>query len=47
MKDGVVELWGAVDSDEQHRALTVLVESVSGVRRVVDQVGLLPKVAGL
>jgi CBS domain-containing protein len=47
VKDGVVELWGAVDSEEQHRALTVLVEGVPGVRRVVDQVGLLPKVAGL
>jgi len=45
--DGVVELWGAVDSDEQHRALKVLVEGVPGVRKVVDQVGLLPKVAGL
>lgn len=45
VKDGVVELWGAVDSDEQHRALKVLVEGVPGVRKVVDQVGLLPKVA--
>jgi CBS domain-containing protein len=47
VKDGVVELWGSVDSDEQHRALKVLVEGVPGVRRVVDQVGLLPKVGGL
>jgi CBS domain-containing protein len=47
VKDGVVELWGAVDSEEQRRALRVLVESVPGVRKVVDQVGLLPKVAGL
>ncbi len=47
VKDGVVELWGAVDSDEQHRALKVLVEGVSGVRKVVDQIRRLPKAAGL
>ena len=47
VKDGVVELWGAVDTEEQHRALRVLVESVPGVRQVVDRVGLLPKVGGL
>jgi CBS domain-containing protein len=47
VSDGVVELWGAVDSEEQHRALTVLVEGVPGVRKVVDQISLLPKVVGL
>jgi osmotically-inducible protein OsmY len=47
VKDGVVELWGAVDTEEQHRALRVLVEGVPGVRKVVDQVGQLPKVVGL
>jgi CBS domain-containing protein len=46
VKDGVVELWGATDSDEQHRALTVLVEGVPGVRKVVDQVSLFPKAVG-
>jgi CBS domain-containing protein len=46
-KDGAVELWGAVDSDEQHRALKVLVEGVFGVRKVVDRIGRLPKAAGL
>src|SRR5262245_17089511 len=44
VKDGVVELWGAVDSDEQRRALKVLVEGVGGVAKVVDNVTLLPKV---
>jgi CBS domain-containing protein len=44
VKDGVVELWGAVDSQEQRRALHVLVEGVRGVRKVEDNVGLFPKV---
>jgi osmotically-inducible protein OsmY len=43
VKDGEVELWGAVDSDEQRRALRVLVEGVGGVEKVKDNVGLLPK----
>ena len=47
VKDGVVELWGAVDSDEQRQALRVLVEGVPGVRRVEDNVGLFPKVVGV
>jgi CBS domain-containing protein len=46
IKDGVVELWGAVDSDEQHRALRILVEGVDGVERVEDHVSLLPKAVG-
>jgi CBS-domain-containing membrane protein len=44
VKDGVVDLWGAVESDEQRRALKVLVEGVQGVARVEDNVTLLPKV---
>ena len=47
VKDGVVELWGAVDSDEQRQALRVLVEGIPGVRRVEDNVGLFPKVVGV
>ena len=46
VKGGVVELWGVVNSEEQRRALHVLVESVDGVARVEDHVGLLPKVIG-
>jgi osmotically-inducible protein OsmY len=44
VKDGTVELWGAVSSDDQRRALRILVEGVNGVQRVEDNVGLLPKV---
>jgi CBS domain-containing protein len=44
VKDGVVELWGAVESDEQRRALKVLVEGVPGVTKVEGDVTLLPKV---
>jgi CBS-domain-containing membrane protein len=44
VKDGVVELWGAVDSNEQRRALSILVEGVNGVQKVEDNVGLFPKV---
>jgi CBS domain-containing protein len=45
VKDGVVELYGAVDSNEQRQALRVLVESVPGVQSVDDRVGLLPRYA--
>ena len=45
VKDGVVELYGAADSDAQRQAFRVLVENVPGVRSVQDKVGLLPKVA--
>jgi osmotically-inducible protein OsmY len=47
VKDGVVEVWGAVDSEEQRRALKVLVEGVPGVVKVEDQVTLLPKVVAV
>jgi CBS domain-containing protein len=47
VKDGIVDLWGAVDSDEQRRALKVLVEGVPGVVRVESNVTLLPKVAAV
>jgi len=44
VKDGVVELWGAVESDEQRHALKVLVEGVPGVTKVEGNVTLMPKV---
>jgi CBS domain-containing protein len=47
VQDGVVELWGAVDSSEQRQALRVLVEGVDGVRSVEDHVSLLPAVVGV
>jgi osmotically-inducible protein OsmY len=40
---GVVELYGLVDSNDQRRALKVLVEGVPGVEKVDDKVGLFPK----
>lgn len=36
VKDGVVHLWGVVDSDEQRRALHVAAESVPGVTRIEE-----------
>ena len=44
VKEGIVELYGAVDSDAQRQALRALVETVPGVVRVENNVGLLPKV---
>ena len=44
VKNGVVELWGAVDSEEQRRALRILVEGVSGVQKVENNVSLFPKI---
>ena len=43
VNDGVVELYGLVDSNDQRRALKVLVEGVPGVEKVDDKVGLFPK----
>lgn len=45
VKDGVVEMYGAVDSDAQRRALRVLAENVPGVQRVQGNLGLLPTMA--
>ena len=38
VNDGVVELWGFVDSNEQHRALRLLVEETEGVTKVEDKI---------
>jgi osmotically-inducible protein OsmY len=37
VNDGVVELWGLVVSDDQHRALRTLVEETDGVKQVEDR----------
>jgi CBS domain-containing protein len=37
VNDGVVELWGFVDTVDQHSALRALVEETDGVRRVEDK----------
>jgi CBS domain-containing protein len=39
--NGVVHLWGLVDSDEQRRACRVVAERVLGVRAVEDHLGQL------
>lgn len=40
--DGVVHLWGLVDSSEQRRALLVAAREISGVRDVEDHLGEVP-----
>jgi osmotically-inducible protein OsmY len=40
--DGVVHLWGLVDSAEQRKALLVAAREVSGVRGVEDHLGEVP-----
>jgi CBS domain-containing protein len=37
--DGVVELWGWVESDEERRAFKITAENVPGVRSVEDHLG--------
>jgi CBS domain-containing protein len=38
VSDGVVEMWGFVDSVEQHRALRLLVDETDGVTKVEDKI---------
>ncbi len=40
--DGVVELWGWVDSEAERKALLIAVEEIAGVRAVNDHLGSLP-----
>jgi CBS domain-containing protein len=47
VRDGVVDLYGAVQSSDQHRALLVLVKSVVGVRQVVDNLSVMPRVTAV
>lgn len=42
VKDNVAELWGLVDSEDERKALHVLVEAVDGVKSVDDHVRLYP-----
>jgi len=39
--DGVVELWGWVESDEERKALKVAAEGVAGVREVQDHLATI------
>ncbi len=40
VNDGVVELWGMVDTVDQHSALRALVEETDGVTRVEDKISV-------
>jgi CBS-domain-containing membrane protein len=40
VNDGVVELWGFVDTVDQHSALRALVEETDGVSRVEDKISV-------
>ena len=42
--DGVVDLWGRIDSEDQRRAILVLVRGVAGVRTVNDNLARTPSV---
>lgn len=42
VKNGVAELWGLVDSEDERKALHVLVEAVDGVQGLEDHVRLYP-----
>lgn len=40
--NGVVELWGLVDTEDERRALKIAVGDLEGVRKVEDHLGLIP-----
>ena len=40
VEDGIVELWGFVDTVEQHSALRALVEETDGVSRLEDKISV-------
>lgn len=40
--NGVVELWGQVDSANERRALRIAVEEIPGVKKIEDHLVLLP-----
>jgi len=42
VNDGVVEVWGWVESDDERRALLLAAEEVPGVKQVVDHLGSVP-----
>jgi predicted transcriptional regulator len=42
VNDGVVELWGQVDTTDQRNALRALVEETDGVSRVEDMLSVGP-----
>jgi predicted transcriptional regulator len=42
VKNGVVELWGLVESEEARRAIRIAAENVPGVTGVRDNLGSIP-----
>lgn len=47
VENGVVSVWGFVDSVEQQRALRAAIESVPGVKRLDDRLNLAPRLRGV
>lgn len=45
--DGTVELWGRIDSEDQRRALIVLVQGVAGVRAINDNLTRTPPIQSI
>ena len=45
VQDGVVELWGPIESDEERQALRVAAESTPGVKEVRENLYRLPAAA--
>lgn len=43
VSDGVVRMWGAVETEAERRAARLAAEGVPGVRQVIDHVGILPQ----
>lgn len=41
VKEGTVELWGQVDSEDERKAVIVAVEGVTGVRAIEDHLALI------
>ena len=46
VKDGAVQLWGTVWSEDERRAISVAVESVPGVKAIDNHVAVLPATIG-
>jgi CBS domain-containing protein len=46
VQDGIVHLWGLVDSEAERRALRVLAENVPGVKGVEDHLAARPAYGG-
>ncbi|MYL23149.1 CBS domain-containing protein [Vreelandella massiliensis] len=46
VSEGVAELWGLVESNEQRKAVQVAAENTPGVTKVENNLGLVPKGVG-